>query len=110
MLSFGADSTKSVLTATLLRSPDGAVLREDGRLRMWFSSCDFPAGDGLHTLHQATSIDGVTWSTPSEPLLENVYAPTIIQDPDGYRMWFTSVDSDPWCIRHAHSADGRVWE
>ena len=110
VLSFGADSTRSVLTATLLRSPDGAVCREDGQLRMWFSSCDFPAGDGLHTLHEATSIDGITWSAPSEPLLEHVYAPTVIRRPDGYRMWFTSVASDPWSIRHARSVDGRDWE
>ena len=32
------DGKHSVLTATLLRNPDGSVLRDDGQLRMWFSS------------------------------------------------------------------------
>jgi hypothetical protein len=33
-----ADAAHSVLTPALLRSGDGSVLREEGKLRMWFSS------------------------------------------------------------------------
>ena len=40
------DGRHSVLTATLLRRPDGSVLREGGRLRMWFSSTHFSVGPG----------------------------------------------------------------
>src|SRR5690606_1145934 len=34
------------------------VLREDGKLRMWFASTDFTDGSGLHTLHETRSADG----------------------------------------------------
>ena len=105
-----ADGTRSVLTPTLLRHPDGAVCREDGELRMWFSSCDFPSGSNVHTLHETTSLDGILWTTPSEAQWENVYAPTIIREGDTYRMWYTDVEDAPWCIRHASGPDGRRWE
>jgi len=109
VLSF-ADDRRSVLTATLLRSPDGSVLREGGELRMWFSACDFPSGNGLHTLHQSSSTDGVAWSIPSEPLLEHVYAPTVIREPDSYRMWYIDVQAEPWSVRHATSTDCSNWQ
>lgn len=106
---FGTGS-RSILTPTLLRSPDGSVLRQNGKLRMFFSSTDFPSGDGQHGLHEATSRDGVAWSTPSRLLLKNVYAPAVLKHPDGYRMWYTDVSQDPWVIRLALSADGRRWD
>lgn len=104
-----ADHRRSVLTPTLLRSPDGNVLREDGRLRMWFSSTDFQDKSGLHTLHETTSDDGIAWSPPSEALLKHVYAPTIIRDGRQYRMWYVDVSESEWIIRHATSDDGRRW-
>ena len=103
------DAKHSVLTPTLLRQPGGAVLREDGRLRMWFSSTWFAGGGGLHTLHQATSLDGQTWSRPSPEQLRHVYAPTIIKENQTYRMWYCDVAQDPWVIRHASSRDGIQW-
>ncbi len=106
--SFG-DGKHSVLTPTLLRNPDGSTLRDSKTLRMWFSSTWFEGDSTLHTLHEATSIDGVRWSKPSSPLLKNVYAPTVIKDGDEYRMWYTDVSKDPWIIRHASSPDGRRW-
>ena len=51
--------TRSILTPTLLRHPNGSVCREQGRLRLWFSSCNFPSGDRMHTLHETTSDDGI---------------------------------------------------
>lgn len=109
VMTFG-EGTKSVLTPTMLRSADGSVLREKGRLRMFFSSTDFPRGDGLHTLHESSSQDGVTWAKPSKPLLEDVYAPTILKEGDQYRMWFTDVGSQTWFMRTATSQDGLAWE
>lgn len=104
------DGQRSVLTPTLLRHPDGSVCREDGKLRMWFSSCDFPSGDPLHTLHQSTSMNGAEWSPPSDPQLEHAYAPTIILEDGVYRTWYTDVREEPWCFRHAESQDGCDWD
>lgn len=104
-----ADGRHSVLTPTLPRATDGHVFRKDGRLRMWFSSTDFRDKSGLHTLHETSSTDGITWSTPSGPLMEHVYAPTIIRERRAYRMWYVDVKETPWIIRHATSEDGRRW-
>ncbi len=103
------DGKHSVLTATLLRSADGSVLREDGKLRMWFSSTHFSGGTGHHALYETQSTDGVNWNEPSEPLLDHVYAPTILKEGEEYRMWYTDVSSDPWVMRLATSRDGRRW-
>lgn len=103
------DGKHSILTPTLLRRPDGGLLREDGRLRMWFSSTWFSGGGGLHTLHQATSPDGLAWSRPSTEQMRHVYAPTIIKENGAYRMWYCDVAQDPWVIRHAGSVDGVQW-
>jgi predicted GH43/DUF377 family glycosyl hydrolase len=102
------DGRHSVLTPTILRNLNGTPQREDGKLRIWFSSTHF-AGGGPHTLHETSSTDGIRWSKPSAALLEHVYAPTILQDRDEYRMWYTDVSSDPWVFRHASSRDGRAW-
>ncbi|MCA9007208.1 MAG: hypothetical protein KDA70_18180, partial [Planctomycetaceae bacterium] len=51
------DNRHSILTPTLLRSPVGQTLREDGQLRMWFSSTDFQDQTGLHELNESTSVD-----------------------------------------------------
>lgn len=105
-----ADGERSILTPTLLRHANGTVCREDGKLRMWFSSCSFPAGDGTHTLHEATSRNGRDWTPPSAALLAHVYAPTILKEGGVYRMWYTDVRREPWCFRYAESEDGRRWD
>ena len=46
------DGKHSILTPALLRRPDGATLREEGKLRLWFSSTWFAGESGLHTLHE----------------------------------------------------------
>src|SRR4051812_35414329 len=38
------DEIHSVVTAAILKNPDGSVHREDGRLRMYFAAVDFPGG------------------------------------------------------------------
>ncbi|MEX2579951.1 MAG: acetylxylan esterase [Verrucomicrobiales bacterium] len=103
------DGQRSVLTPTLLRHPDGATLREDGKLRMWFSSTSFTDASGLHTLHETSSSDGIHWAEPSPVLLKDVYAPTVIKTGRWYQMWFTDVGSTSWIMRHASSQDGSQW-
>ncbi len=103
------DDRHSILTPTLLRNPDGTVLRDGGKLRMWFSSTWFEDPSGLHTLHETTSEDGIRWSAPFDVLLKNAYAPTIIKTGRFYQMWYTDVSADPWIMRHASSTDGRRW-
>lgn len=111
VLEFG-DGRHSIMTPTLLRHTDGIPIREMGKLRMWFSSTDFldqGPQKGLHTLHESTSNDGISWSRPSRAQLENVYAPTILKDGDIYRLWYTDVSIVPWQFRHAKSSDGFEW-
>jgi predicted GH43/DUF377 family glycosyl hydrolase len=108
VLRFG-DERSSILTATLLRDTAGRPIREDGRLRLWFSATDFAGGSGVHTLHESRSSDGLRWSSPTPPQLSGVYAPTIIRDGEVYRMWYTDVAREPWVIRHAMSRDGSRW-
>lgn len=103
------DGKHSILTATLLRSPDGSVLRERGQLRMWFSSTHFDGGSARHTLHESRSRDGLVWEAPSPPLLDHVYAPTILKEGPEYRMWYTDVSGPTWVIRLATSSDGTRW-
>lgn len=103
-----ADGEHSILTPGLLHAGDGNVLREDGKLRMWFSSTVF-GKTGLHTLHESTSADGIRWSEPSEALLEHVYCPTVLKRDDGYQLWYVDVSRRPWTIRYAESGDGRRW-
>lgn len=97
----------SIVTPTLLRGANGAVLREDGRLRMWCIVANFAAG--THTLHESTSIDGVAWTPLSGELMRNIYAPTVVHDGGRYRMWYTDVSREQWCFRHADSVDGIHW-
>jgi len=106
----GFTGGRSILTPTLLRHADGSLCREEGRLCLWFSSCDFPSGNTRHTLHRTTSADGITWDTPSNEQLENAYAPTIIKEDGRYKLWFTDVGQEPWCMRYAESGDGKTWQ
>ena len=104
------DGNHSVVTPTLLRNPDGSLLREYGKLRMWFTAADMTNPNALHTLHEINSVDGIQWSSPSPAQLEHVYAPTIIKEDDIYKMWYTDVTSEPWTIRYAQSNDGKKWD
>ncbi|MAT15122.1 MAG: hypothetical protein CMJ46_07610 [Planctomyces sp.] len=109
VFSFG-DGQHSILTPTILRETDGTPIREDGRLRMWFSSTDFTDASGYHGLYETTSVDGVQWTKPVGPLLDHVYSPTIVKEDADYRLWYTDVEKEPWCFRTATSSDGRDWD
>jgi len=99
---------RSVLTPAVLRNADGSLLREDGQIRLYFSSARL-GKSGLHTLHESRSIDGIRWDKPSAALLENAYATSVLKTEKGYEMWYTDVVRRPWLIRHATSSDGREW-
>lgn len=106
---FSLDEDKlSILTPTVLRNPDGTVLREDGKLRMWFSSAKF-GGGRVQSIQESSSTDGVHWSPASPVLLERAYAPTVIKTQRGYEMWYTEPGKYPWLVRQALSDDGRTW-
>ncbi|MCC6124088.1 MAG: prolyl oligopeptidase family serine peptidase [Pirellulales bacterium] len=102
------DGKRSILTPTLLRDAAGNVLRENGKLRMWFSAADFRSS-GEHTLHESTSGDGFRWTPPSKPQLRAAYAPTVIKEDGIYRLWYVDISSPSWTIRHATSRNGRDW-
>jgi hypothetical protein len=64
VFSFG-DDIHSVVTAAILKNPDGSVNREAGKLRMYFAAVDFPRGTYKHDLYETTSSDGLAWSKPT---------------------------------------------
>jgi predicted GH43/DUF377 family glycosyl hydrolase len=103
------DPKRSVLTPTVLRSADGSVLREAGKMRMWFSSGTLGGGGRPQSIQETTSADGIRWSSPSPVQIERAYAPTVIKTEAGYEMWYTVPGSYPWLMNHARSDDGRQW-
>ncbi|HVJ81177.1 MAG TPA: DUF6624 domain-containing protein, partial [Planctomycetia bacterium] len=107
VFSFG-DDVHSVVTAAILKNPDGSVCREHGKLRMFFAAVDFPRGTYKHDLYETTSADGVNWSKPTH-VMANAYAPCVVKDGDRYRMWYTWIDKHPWHTNHAESMDGTHW-
>lgn len=104
------NGNRSIVTVSVLRHPDGTLCRENGRLRFWFASCDFPSGDGKHQLHHSSSVDGMDFDQPSAALLEDAYAPCVIFDKGVYRMWFIDTSSCQWWIAAATSSDGLDWQ
>lgn len=108
VFSFGGET--SILTPTLLRELDGAPAREGGKLRMWFCGSDLTRYPGPHRLYEITSEDGLSWSKPSEPQLDNCYAPSVVRTDEGYMLWFTNLAHPDWAFTRATSPDGRTWE
>jgi predicted GH43/DUF377 family glycosyl hydrolase len=41
--------------------------------------------------------------------MAGVYAPTVIKENGTYRLWYSDVTAEPWCVRYAESADGVHW-
>lgn len=108
VFSFG-DDIHSVVTAAILKNPDGSLLRENGKLRMYFAAVDFPRGTYQHDLYETTSSDGIHWAKPT-PVMENAYAPCVIKEGNKYRMWHTWIGKHPWHTSHAESDDGTHWK
>jgi predicted GH43/DUF377 family glycosyl hydrolase len=100
---------RSIVTPTVLRDAHGRPLREDGRLRMWFTSATLGGGGPPHAIQEALSTDGVMWTDVSPVQIERAYCPTVVKTEQGYRLWYTEPGRYPWLIRHATSPDGRAW-
>jgi predicted GH43/DUF377 family glycosyl hydrolase len=107
ILSFG-DDVHSIVTAAILKNPDGSLCRENGRLRMYFAAVDFPHGTYKHDLYETRSGDGIHWDKPTH-VMANAYAPCVIKENGRYRMWYTWIDRHPWHTRHAVSDNGTDW-
>ncbi|MBI2479224.1 MAG: hypothetical protein HYV60_11500 [Planctomycetia bacterium] len=103
------DEKRSVLTPTVLRNADGSVLREAGKMRMWFSAGTLGGGGRVQSIHDTLSSDGAHWTTASPVQLERAYAPTVIKTAAGYQMWYTVPGGYPWLMKHARSDDGCHW-
>jgi predicted GH43/DUF377 family glycosyl hydrolase len=103
------DDNRSVLTPTVLRNPDGSVLRENGKIRMWFGSGTLGGGGRLQSIQATSSSDGIHWAKASPDLVVRAYAPTVIKTEQGYQMWYTVPGSYPWLMKHAKSDDGLKW-
>ena len=90
----------------VLRSADGALLKQDGLYRMWFTGHNL-----MCDLRTATSPDGIEWTLHGdEPLRTDVYCPTIIFEDGLHRMWYTNLDADgAMAIFYAYSTDGLEW-
>jgi predicted GH43/DUF377 family glycosyl hydrolase len=99
----------SVVTPTILRDAHGNALREDGKLRMWFTSATLGGGGHLHAIQQAVSLDGVQWTDVSPIQISRAYCPTVVKTAKGYTLWYTEPGRYPWVIKHATSADGSAW-
>ena len=100
------------------------VIREEGRFRMWYLSCErwsFPGGRPRHhyNIKHAESPDGIEWTPTGDSCVdfkyENEYAisvPRVHQTDSGYGMWYSyrgGPKSDLYRIGYAESADGLVW-
>lgn len=99
----------SIVTPTVLRNHDGSLIRDDGKLRMWFSSAKLGGGGRVQSIQESASLDGVHWARASAVLLERAYAPAVIKTERGYEMWYTQPGKYPWLMRHARSEDGHQW-
>lgn len=104
------EGTRSVLTPTILRKPDGTLQRVGGKIRMWFSSANLGGGGRPHSIQAAESEDGIHWTNVSEDLITRAYCPSVIKDGDEYRMWYTEPGAYPWVMKHARSRDGLKWD
>ncbi len=99
----------SILTPCVLRDEAGNALRENGLLRMWFTSNTIGGGGQGHAIQQAVSEDGIHWKDVSAIQLSRAYAPAVLKTHKGYELWYTEPGRYPWNIRHAHSQDGQKW-
>ena len=98
------------------------VMVEEGRWRMWYGSnrgwVDEPDGSTEYRVQvrYAESEDGVSWNRDghvcldlSKPGETTLTRPSVLRDPDRYRMWF-SHRGPAYRIGYAESADGLEWE
>ncbi len=91
---------------------DIAVLREDGKYRMWGS------WRPKQSLALFESTDGIHWSDPeivfgpdkSSGWEEDINRPAVIKRSDGYHLWYTGQANGKSWIGYATSPDGKSWK
>lgn len=100
-----------VLGGSLGTCFDVALLREEGKYRMWFS------WRPKKSVALVESSDGIHWSQPEIVLEPNaatgwesdINRPVVVRRPDGYHMWYTGQARDHSWIGYAESENGRSW-
>ena len=96
------------------------AMRDGAVFRMWYgSTIAWNAGNGemLHVINHAVSTDGHHWDRRGLAVpfalgkAQAFSRPTILRDPDGYRMWFSfrGAPGKPYRIGYAESTDGEAW-
>jgi predicted GH43/DUF377 family glycosyl hydrolase len=96
------------------------VRREDGLWRLWYlSGLRWERADdawrSFYHLKYAESDDGIAWRRDGHVAIElgpnetNIASPTVLRDPDGYRMWYSYVAGAGYRIGYAESGDGITW-
>jgi beta-1,2-mannobiose phosphorylase / 1,2-beta-oligomannan phosphorylase len=91
---------------------DIAVLREDGKYRMWFS------WRPKQSIALVESEDGLTWGEPTIVLGPNaktgwendINRPVVLKKGDSYHMWYTGQAGGKSWIGYATSPDGKTWK
>jgi len=91
---------------------DIAVLRENGKYRMWFS------WRPKQSIALTESDNGLTWSEPVIALGPNaksgwendINRPVVLKNGDTYHMWYTGQAGGKSWIGYATSADGKTWK
>lgn len=100
-----------VLGGSLGTCFDVALLRENGKYRMWFS------WRPKKSVALVESRDGIHWSEPDIVLGPNeatdweqdINRPVVVHRYDGYHMWYTGQAQNHSSLGYARSSDGRVW-
>jgi predicted GH43/DUF377 family glycosyl hydrolase len=91
---------------------DIAVLREDGKYRMWGS------WRPEKSLALFVSPDGIHWSDPEivfspEPATkweDDINRPSVLRRADGYHLWYTGQAKGKSWIGYATGPDGKAWK
>jgi hypothetical protein len=95
------DGITSVVTAVLLCHTDGTPIREDGKLRVWFTGAELTKPGGKHVLYDATAPLSIAGANLRHLSFKIATRRTVIKEGSKYRMWYTDVSVRPWKFRHA---------
>ncbi len=112
----GADATDPISL-----SYPWVIKNANGSYSMWYGSTQsWDAGNGemLHVINGASSSDGHNWkreglAVPYQLNAAQAFSrPTVAQDKDGYKMWFSyrSGKGETYRIGCATSSNGKKWE
>jgi len=97
-----------------------SVIKEGNAYKMWYRAHNGGGHPGDSWIEYATSPDGVNWTRQGTVLTAGasgsfdsygVYAPKVLHDADGYKMWYGASDgtSNYGTVGLATSDDGVIW-